>query len=214
MIRGNYSLAKDVRRNEQKQKQKIQLRQKNQHKLDVLSKADPIKIYFHIQNLEKLTSLDQHQQRRLKKLKEDWQFIRNNKLFAEKVDAFLEKQAKVKATKEKEERKLWGSQSVYFNPELNPYGKVPYSLVSMKDGKKYPNLKKPVKNPHRCVPDPLIIQLHIEPPVGDPPKFYKLVQNTSRAVPGQREPLEEPLAKQQDSIDSIQNSVLDSDSDN
>lgn len=185
MIRGNYSLAKEVKKNEHKQKQKIQQRQKQAHKITSLQEANPILIYFSIQKLEKESNPDAKQQKRLAKLRDDWAFIRKNNLHKDELEPFLAKQDRIKAEKLEDETKLKGKNSIYFNPELNPLGKVPYQISKDSDSKKrMPNLAKPIKNPHKYTPDPIIAQLGITPPDGQAPKFYKSVQNihTDRTV--------------------------------
>lgn len=178
MIRGNYSLAKEVKKNELKQKQKIQQRQKQAHKLTSLNDANPIQIYYNIQKLEKESILDVQQQKRLAKLKDDWAFIRKNKLHKDKLDPFLAKQDQLRAKKIEDENKLKGKESIYFNPELNPLGKVPYlKREGLNEKERMPNLTKPIKKPHKYASDPIIAQLGIRPPEGQAPKFYKKVQN-------------------------------------
>lgn len=180
MIRGNYSLAKEVRKNELKQKQKIQQRQKDSHRTTKLLLENPILIFHQIQKLERANDLDVHQQKRLLKLRDDWAFIRKNKLHKDKLDPFLEKQEAQKEAREKEEKKLRGRESIYFNPELNPLGKVPsYSMNAEEPAKTLPNLAKPLKKKHHYPSDPLIAQLGIHPPEGIPPRFYKKVQNVT-----------------------------------
>lgn len=183
MIRGNYSLAQEVRRNELKQRQKIQQRQKQQHKLDKLSSCDPIKLYFHIRKLEALEErkeLDPGQEKRLQTLRQDWTFIVKNKLFRDKVDKFLKSQEEAQLAKRKAEQKLLGKESVYFNAELNPLGKVPIvSNVTIENCTFFRNLKKSSRNKIFSEPDPIIAELGIRPPEGEPPRFYKSVQNTT-----------------------------------
>lgn len=192
MIRGNYSLSKEVRKNEVRQKQKIQLRQKHQNQLDRLTTADPIKVYFNLQRLSNQSDLDQHQQKRLRTLKEDWAFILKQKLHHEKVTRFLEAEKEKKAARERQEKKLLGSKSVYFNPEWNPLGKVPdLSNTSFGQGK-LPNLQKGKHN-HVYEPDPLIAEWNIPMPEGEPPKFYKMVQNTSVMKPKKKSPVPETI---------------------
>lgn len=182
MIRGNYSLAKEVRKNEQKNKQKIQSRQKHQSMLEQLSAADPIRLFFQIERLEKIADLDQHHQKKLLKLRQDWTFIKKNKLHEEKVNTFLENRKRAQDAKEKEQRKLRGKDSVYFNPELNPLGKVPDVKNVTEDYGHFPNIAKPVKSAFKYDQDPLIQKLNIKPPEGAPPKFYKKVQNIQRSA--------------------------------
>lgn len=179
MIRSNYSLAKEVRQNEVKLKQKIQQRQKHQHKLDKLTRIDPIRLYFQIERLEK----EKNDEKRLKLLKEDWQFIRKNKLHSDKLDGFLEQQKQKKAKQEKDQRRLWGKDSIYFNPELNPLGKVPLD----EQGNRYPNLTGPLRQKTRYAQDPLIEQLGVRMPEGDPPQFYKSPQNIKVEKPPEPE---------------------------
>lgn len=174
MIRGNYSLAKDVRKSELKQKQKLQQRQKNAHKTNTLLEANPILIYFSIQKLEKSSDLNPHQQKRLAKLRDDWAFIRKNNLHKEKLGPFLEKQDKERVLREAKQNKLKGKESIYFNPELNPLGRVPMDGMT-----RLPNLSIPIKKPYTYQPDPIIAQLRIKTPEGQAPRFYKHVQNIS-----------------------------------
>ncbi|KAF3992347.1 hypothetical protein FT663_01184 [Candidozyma haemuli var. vulneris] len=186
MIRSNWSLQKEVRQNESKQKQKIQQRQKHQHQLEKLKSVDPIRLYFQIERLEK----EKNDEKRLKSLKDDWSFIRKHKLHADKLDGFLEQQKQKKAKIEKDQRRLWGNQSVYFNPELNPLGKVPAG----EDGSSLPNLTAPLRHTTKYSPDPLIRELGIALPEGEPPKFYKSPQNTKieKKEPEKAPPKKEP----------------------
>ncbi|WPK27039.1 hypothetical protein PUMCH_004410 [Australozyma saopauloensis] len=179
MIRGNYSLAKEVRKNEQKHKQKLQQKQKNAHLNKTLQDVNPVQLYYQIERLENSTDLDHHQKKRLEKLRSDWAFIRKNKLHKEKIDELLKRIEKDKLAKEKEENRLKGKESIYFNPELNPLGMVPTMSDAVNGlSSRLPNASKPLK--HRTVyqPDPIIAQLNIQPPNGSPPQFYKQVQNT------------------------------------
>ncbi|SGZ56790.1 CIC11C00000000190 [Sungouiella intermedia] len=178
MIRGNYSLAKEVRQNELKQRQKIQQRQKHQHRLQKLQLQDPIRLYFQIQKLE-ASQPDTDQQTRLKRLKEDWKFIEKNKLHDEKLRPFLEEQKRKQEAKRKAESKLWGKQSIYFNPELNPLGKVPdvHNILYEISGT-LSNLTLPIKSRKKYEKDPLLESLQVTIPEGPRPQFYKQVQNT------------------------------------
>lgn len=178
MIRGNYSLAKEVRQNELKQRQKIQQRQKHQHRLQKLLLQDPIRLYFQIQKLE--ASQDDNYKLRLQRLKDDWKFIEKNKLHEDKLRPFLEEQQRKQEAKRKAASKLWGNQSVYFNPELNPLGKVPdlHNLLYVIDGP-LPNATLPLKFRKKYEKDPLIDSLGVVMPDGPRPQFYKQVQNTS-----------------------------------
>lgn len=187
MIRSNYSLAKEVRQNELKQKQKIQQRQKHQHKLEKLTKIDPIRLYFQIEKLEKDNSND----KRLKSLKEDWQFIRKNNLHSDKLGDFLQQQKQKKARQERDQKRLWGKESIYFNPELNPLGKVPRD----EQGNRLPNLTGPLRHKTEYPPDPLIEELGITLPAGEPPQFYKSPQNIHVEKPKESEKKAAPKAK-------------------
>lgn len=180
MIRGNYSLAAEFRKNEQKQQSKIQKRQKHQHKLEKLSSTDPIRLYRQIKALESIDTRSDSESKRLKSLKEDWAFIEKNKLHKQKIDSFLQSIQKEEAKKLELSRKLWGRQSIYFNPELNPLGKVPnYRNVSEELIRPLPNYTKPIKSKKLYEKDPLIDTLGITLPPGELPKFYKQAQNTN-----------------------------------
>lgn len=174
MIRGNYSLAKEVRKNELKQRQKIQQRQKHQHQLEKLRLLDPIRLYFQIQKLQ----ASQEDPARLKRLQEDWKFIEKNKLHEKKLKPFLEEQKRKQEDKRKAEAKLWGKRSVYFNPELNPLGKVPDSLKLAESPEgSIPNITLPLKLKTSYSPDPLIETWGVVLPEGPRPQFYKNVVN-------------------------------------
>lgn len=212
MIRGNYSLAKEVRKNETRQRQKIQQRQKKEHQLQRLKDVDPIRLYLRLERLKGEPHLDKDQLVQLQKLKDDWAFIEKNQLHKEKLKPFLESQEKKRVQREKEQKKLWAKESIYFNPELNPLGKVPnISKVGM--DVQFPNARVPIKKKTTYSPDPLIAELGIQPPEGEPPRFYKMVQNISI------EPDEKPHLQKIDSQKgkkqkaSLKSSVLDSDSD-
>ncbi|EGW33036.1 uncharacterized protein SPAPADRAFT_135605 [Spathaspora passalidarum NRRL Y-27907] len=183
MIRGNWSLAGELRKNERSQQVKVQKRQKHQHKLTKLKDIDPIKLYHRIKNLEDKSEKTERDDNYLKSLKEDWAFIEKNKLHESKIRTFLDQQEKDEKKRKKESTKLWGSKSVYFNPELNPLGKVPQS-ESLVTKLKHPltNITTPLKKDQtkKYEIDPLIKQLNIKCPPEDPPKFYKFVQNTTK----------------------------------
>lgn len=210
MIRGNYSLAKEVRQNELKQRQKIQQRQKHQHRLQKVQLLDPIRLYFQIEKLE-ASPVDNDQQTRLKRLKEDWKFIEKNKLHQEKLRPFLEEQKRKHEAQRKAASKLWGKQSVYFNPELNPLGKVPdvSNLLYGVTGT-LPNATLPLKTRKKYEKSPLLDSLQVVMPEGPRPQFYKLVQNTNVLRRAQKEvsvPVEAKKSKQ------LKRTNLDSDSD-
>ncbi|CUM45434.1 uncharacterized protein AC631_02092 [Debaryomyces fabryi] len=182
MIRQNYSLANELKSKERKQQSKVQQRQKRQFKIEKLSAADPIRIFRQIERLE----LNQEKTDRdilyLKKLKEDWEFIKENGLHKAKVESFLAQKEQEEKTKAKANSKLWGLKSIYFNPELNPLGKVPGDKLLEKPIIQLPNHTKPLKS-HvytKYSKDPLIDRLEVVLPEGEPPKFYKMVQNTQR----------------------------------
>lgn len=90
MIRGNWNLADEFKKNERKQVSKIQQRQKHQHKLEKLSKTDPIKLYYKIQRLEQQDDKSEQDKSYLESLKEDWSFIEKNKLHENKLKPFLQ----------------------------------------------------------------------------------------------------------------------------
>ncbi|EGV62782.1 hypothetical protein PSN45_000836 [Yamadazyma tenuis] len=181
MIRKNYSLAAELKKQESKKQNKIRARQKQQHSLDKLKNTDPIALYKKIQRLKE-NSLDK-QDKYLKGLEADWQFILKNGLHKDKVEGFLKTVEKESAEREVLRNKLWGSQSVYFNPELNPLGKVPDPQrlppgITTPIGNHTLPLKPTLKKTY--APDPIIEQLNITPPEGAPPQFYKQVYNTGR----------------------------------
>ncbi|RLV94522.1 hypothetical protein JA1_001628 [Spathaspora sp. JA1] len=183
MIRGNWSLAGELRKNEQKQQSKVQQRQKHQHKLGKLKDIDPIKLYYRIKNLEIRPNKSEVDETYLKSLEEDWNFIQKNKLHESKIKNFLDQQEQEEKKRKKELTKLWGSRSVYFNPELNPLGKVPQlKNIDIKLKQPLTNITTPLKK-HQIKKyeiDPLIKQLNIQCPSGEPPKFYKFVQNKTK----------------------------------
>lgn len=183
MIRGNWNLADEFKKNERKQVSKIQQRQKHQHKLEKLSKTDPIKLYYKIQRLEQQDDKSEQDKSYLESLKEDWSFIEKNKLHENKLKPFLQDIQKKEKEKLKQQTKLWGLKSVYFNPELNPLGKVPdINNLSFELNHPLQNLTIPLKGKQvKYEPDPLINELGIKCPSGEPPKFFKLIQNTSKS---------------------------------
>lgn len=184
MIRGNYSLAAEFRKNEQKQQSKIQKRQKHQHKLEKLSSVDPIRLYKQIKSLENNDTRSVSESKRLDSLKDDWKFIEKNKLHQENINSFLKTLEKEEARRLESSKKLWGRQSVYFNPELNPLGKVPNYQNLEGFSKPLPNYTMPIKNRKVYERDPLIDALGVTLPPGDQPRFYKQAQNTETRVSG------------------------------
>lgn len=165
MIRGNYSLAREVRKNELRQRLRLQQKQKNAHLTEKLRAADPARLFFRIRRLEN----DPNSATQLKKLKSEWAFMESHGIHKEKVQQLLAQQKEKDLEAEKARTKLWGKQSVYFNPELNPLGKVPAG---------YPNITK-VEKFVKAEADPEIGHLGIQLPAGEPPRFYRKVQNTS-----------------------------------
>jgi hypothetical protein len=175
MIRGNWSLANDLKNAERKHQSKLQKKQKHHRKLETLSLIDPIRLHYQI---EKLTKSHDPDDSKLKSLQEDWDFIIKHKLHDETLGPFLADLERKKHEKQKQLSKLWGPKSPYFNPELNPLGKVP----TLDDQTRLPNCIIPVKNYHKYPKDPVIDTLNIVFPNGDPPKFYKTVQNVDHNV--------------------------------
>ncbi|KAI5958272.1 hypothetical protein KGF57_002627 [Candida theae] len=187
MIRGNWSLAQEFKQNERKQQSKIQQRQKHQHKLEKLKNADPIKLYHKIKNLESREPRSNRDEDHLTSLKEDWHFIEKNGLHKAKIGKFLEDIEKQESARLKLKNKLWGRKSIYFNPELNPLGKVPnVSNLEEEIEGDLENLTLPLRDKAHYEPDPLIKELNVKLPSGKPPKFYKLIQNTEK--PKKQEP--------------------------
>lgn len=181
MIRGNWSLSSEIRNNERKQQQKIQSRQKHTTKLEKVKNVDPVRLYWRIKRLEDDPDKSERDVKYLKGLKEDWNFIQSNKLHQEKLVPFLEQQERQQRQKEIERNKLWGLKSVYFNPELNPLGKVPVlEHLHPKPTKPLPNITMPLKLKTNYEKDPIIDDLGIVMPEGEPPRFYKSVQNTQK----------------------------------
>lgn len=182
MIRQNYSLANELKDKERKQQSKVQQRQKRQFKIEKLSAADPIRLFRQIERLELNNDKTERDLLYLKSLKEDWDFIKKNGLHKAKVESFLIQKEEEEKAKVKANSKLWGLKSIYFNPELNPLGKVPGEMLLEKPRFQLPNHTKPLKS-HiyaKYAKDPLIDSLDLVLPEGEPPKFYKMVQNTQR----------------------------------
>ena len=182
MIRQNYSLANELKDKERKQQSKVQQRQKRQFKIEKLSAADPIRIFRQIERLEQNNDKTERDLLYLKNLKDDWEFIKKNGLHKAKVESFLIQKEQEEKAKVKDNSKLWGLKSIYFNPELNPLGKVPGENLLEKPIFQLPNHTKPLKS-HvhtKYAKDPLIDNLELVLPEGEPPKFYKMVQNTQR----------------------------------
>lgn len=219
MIRSNWNLADEFKKNERKQVSKIQQRQRHQHKLERLSKTDPIKLYYKIKRLEQQDDKNEKDLSYLETLKGDWEFIEKNNLHSNKLKTFLQDQQKQQREKLKQQGKLWGLKSVYFNPELNPLGKVPDETnLSFKPNQPLQNLTVPLKiKKIKHEPDPLIKELGIGCPSGEPPRFYKLIQNTSRSKQKKRPEIHEAESTNIDdplnSSDEVENSSEDEQSD-
>jgi len=182
MIRGNWSLAQEFKQNERKQQSRVQQRQKHQHKLEKLKNIDPIKLYNKIKNLESKESGSDRDEDHLKSLQEDWTFIEKHGLHKVKIKKFLEEKGKQERHALRLKNKLWASKSIYFNPELNPLGKVP-NIANLDESVagELKNLTIPLRDRTHYEPDPLIAKLNVKLPDGNPPKFYKLIQNTARS---------------------------------
>lgn len=170
MIRGNWSLANDLRNEQAKQQLKVQQRQKNKQKHEKLEKIDPRDLYNKIKRLKLQENNDS---KYLKTLEEDWLFIKKNGLHSAILQQIEEDEERIRL----QESTLRGSKSIYFNPELNPLGKVPKNLI---------NPSKPFRNDlishhsYNYPKDPIIDSLDIQFPSGEPPKFYKQVQNVEK----------------------------------
>lgn len=184
MIRKNYSLANELKDNERKQQNRVQQRQKHQFKREKLSKVDPIRTFRQIERLEQNPDKTDRDITYLKKLKEDWDFIEKNGLHKEQVRTFLNQREKEQEAKAKANSKLWGLKSIYFNPELNPLGKVPGENLLVKPIRTLPNYTKPLDSHvnQKYTKEPILDTLGIVLPEGDPPKFYKMVQNTKKTT--------------------------------
>lgn len=215
MIRGNWSLSAEIRKNERKQQQKVQQRQKRNHKLEKLAHIDPIKLYYKIKRLE--SNATQQDEKYLKSLQQDWDFIQKNKLHADKLGPFLEKLEKESKQKRLQETKLWGKSSIYFNPELNPLGKVPKNFANYSLVKPLPNLTIPLKHKEHMISHIEstygIGDLDVILPEGPQPQFYKQVFNTEV-----QEPKEHNVSKEQNidteiDKDNFQDSLQDDSSD-
>lgn len=183
MIKGNWSLSSEIRSNERKQQQKIQSRQKHTTKIEKVKDLDPIRLHWRIKRLEEDPDKSERDLKYLKGLKEDWDFIQKNKLHQEKLVPFLEKLSQQQRQKEIENSKLWGLKSVYFNPELNPLGKVPdIEKLTPKPTRPLPNATTPLKHSLKFnyEKDPIIDEMNIAMPEGEAPRFYKSVQNTEK----------------------------------
>lgn len=178
-------MANELRQQEKKHQSKVQQRQKRQLQLKRLQDRDPIKLYWQIQKLEQKDKVGQ-EVRYLQRLKDDWKFIVSNKIHKEKVDKFLKNIEEEEKRKKKEQNRLWGQKSIYFNPELNPLGKVPGDGLSNTAKNPFPNLTKPLKKDmvFHYKEDPDIKSLGIALPEGSPPRFYKLVQNIPKSDHG------------------------------
>ncbi|CAH2353066.1 hypothetical protein CLIB1423_09S02036 [[Candida] railenensis] len=184
MIRKSYSLADERRKFEKQQQAKIQKRQKHEHKLSKLEHVDPVRLHGKLRRLQQRASdesdsFPQRDAKYLKDLKEDWEFIVSNGLHKGIVQDIIAKESVIVEKKKEEASKLWGKESVYFNPELNPLGKVPPNL---------PNLTKRGQRTKKeeYEDDPELLELGVRLPEGDPPMFYKAVQNftTERSPKG------------------------------
>lgn len=186
MIRGNYSLANELKARERKQQAKIQKRQKHQNRIEKLTSIDAWILIKRINRLESKQDRDEKDNKYLKDLKNDIEFMKKNGIQAEKIDEILKNEEEKRREREKADKKLWGSKSIYFNPELNPLGKVPSSGLSFQLLKPLPNSTKPLKRSmHIKVDcDPIIEKIKPPLPEGPPPKFYKKIFNTEREKVG------------------------------
>ncbi|CAK7896366.1 hypothetical protein CAAN1_03S03246 [[Candida] anglica] len=194
MIRRNYSLADERRQFEKKQQAKVQQRQKRAHQQSRLESVDPVRLYYRMKRLDQEVNEENkngeatkngnsYNNRKggpvnlLKSLKEDWAYILKNELHKTQVDSLLAKEKQKEDAEKEAASKLWGKQSVYFNPELNPLGKVPTGLGNFTIP--LPS-KSRVKTPYKV--DPEIERLGVILPEGEPPRFYKEVQNFGEEV--------------------------------
>ena len=182
MIRRNYNLAGELRKNERRLQERIRKRQKQQVKHDKLIHTDPIRLFRKIEKLEKEEGKSDREEAFLKQLRDDWNFIVKNDLHKEKVENFLSKKQAEDREREKAKRRLWGQKSIYFNPELNPLGKVPGKGLLKRIRHELPNFTKPLdpSNYFKYSKDPELDHMKVAIPNGEPPRFYKSVQNTQK----------------------------------
>lgn len=170
MIRKNYNLTEDLRKQEKRKQGAIQKRQKHQLQLERAQNTDPIRLYRRIQRLKDDKNSDK---KLVARLEDDWDFIRKNGIHKDQLEPFLARINEKNERLEQQKSKLWGMKSVYFNPELNPLGKVP----RISQHKELPNATVPLKAKSSHPKDPRILSMAIPLPPGEPPKYYKLVQN-------------------------------------
>ena len=161
-----YSLTDDIRKQERQRQLKIQQRQKRQLQNERALKADPVKLYHQIQRWQTNPPVSDKDKARYTQVKETWDYIIKHELHKEKMAPLVRNLEKSTT--------LRGNKLIYYNPELNPLGKVPSY---------YPNL--PTNDKFKRNPpsrDPLIDQLKIEPPLDPQPKYYSKVYNVDTGV--------------------------------
>lgn len=183
MIRKNYSLADELRKQESKRQKKAQDKQKYNLRHDKLKDVKPRDLYRKIQRVRAIEAKTPNDHKHLKSLEEDWNFMKKHNMHKDELERMEAEAEKEKKQQEIVLKKLWGLKSVYFNPELNPLGKVPNaSKLPFKLRGPLANETIPLKPSQKqhIEPDPLIKQYNITPPEGEPPRFYKKVFNTGR----------------------------------
>lgn len=183
MFSKNWSFSNELKSKEKKRQEKIQKRQKHDFMVQKLENVDIPKLYYKIQRLEETEKPSIKEIKYLKKLKEDWSFIEKNDLHKEKFQNLISTINETKRKKEENKKRLYGKESIYFNPELNPLGKVPQQEnLSIKLLHELPNFKIPLNHEYyfEYEKDESIDELNVVFPEGDPPKYYKIVLNTDR----------------------------------
>lgn len=158
------SLAKELRRSEQRQKARVRSRQREEYLTKKLARADPARVY---------ASYMEADPKKAAALLEEWLFVKK-RIPKERAKAIVERYDAAVARVKEADTKLWGAKLVYYNPELNPLGKVPQL-----NGERLQNVTLPLKQPTTYDTDPIIEQLQITLPDGEPPRFYKQVYNTT-----------------------------------
>lgn len=169
-----YSLTKELRQNEARNRSRIQNHQKHQARVAKLTQGNPVQHYRRMERLKKET-LDGHGKKKLQQLTEDWQFMLKHKIHHEQIQELLASEKQKAEAAHKQRTKLHGRQLVYFNAELNPLGKVPEV-----EGQPMPNITIGPKRhrDNKPNPDARIHQWGITPPPGPRPQFYRKPVNT------------------------------------
>ncbi|ODQ82201.1 hypothetical protein BABINDRAFT_158847 [Babjeviella inositovora NRRL Y-12698] len=173
------------KKEQQKHKKRlVQARKETLQELNIHGFLNLLRRLRQENGLEETEQGDRRSLRRLEKAELDLKFMIQNGLFKEEIEAFVKKNdnsVKEKMVKDTDS-KLLGSNSIYYNPELNPLGQIP----TLADSRLFklthvpPNLSAPLSTNHfrfkkyEIDADILANPIPMPEDSSNPPRFYKI----------------------------------------